>query len=90
MVAVPFVIAWLVAVAVMWRLSQVKTKQINQPHVVFASEQGEVGHTGSNIKLELNNIELFSKEKKKQVKDDKKTYLWLKTHMCLEPRCVVW
>ena len=59
-VAVPFIIAQLVAVAVMWRLSQVKTKQINQPRVVFASKWGEVGHTGSNIKLEVNNIELFS------------------------------
>ena len=85
MVAAPFIIARLVAVAVTWQLSQVKTKQINQPHIVFASERGEVGHTGSNIKLEVNYIELFSKEKKKQVKDDKKTYLWLKTHMRLEP-----
>ena len=81
-VAVPFVIAWLVAVVVTWRLSQVKTKQINQPRVVFASEQGEVGHTGSNIKLEVNNIESFSKEKKEKAKDDKKTYLWLR-HICI-------
>ena len=64
-VTAPFVIARLVAVAVTWWLSQVKTKQINQPHVIFASKRGEVGHTGSNIKLEVNNIELFSKEKKK-------------------------
>ena len=84
MVAAPFVIAQLVAVAVTWQLSQVKTKQINQPHVVFASERGEVGHTGSNIKLEVNNIKLFSNEKKKK-KTSKRTYLWLKTHMHLEP-----
>ena len=81
-VTAPFIIAQLVAVAVMWQLSQVKTKQINQPCVVFASEQGEVGHTGSNIKLEVNNIESFSKEKKEKVKDDKKTYLWLR-HICI-------
>ena len=59
-VTVPFIIARLVAVAVTWQLSQVKTKQINQPRIIFASERGEVGHTGSNIKLEVNNIELFS------------------------------